>query len=117
MKLKKLTRRDSSTLQLEWDDGHRGSAPLTLLRDACPCAGCQGETVLFRHYAPVKETDPHPEKYTLKGAEPVGSYALKLIWGDGHQEGLYTWEHLRSLCCCPECIADRDAAGGKVVSE
>ena len=113
MKLKKLTRLDSSALQLQWDDGHIGTSPLMLLRDACPCAGCQGETVLLHHYAPVPESNPHPGKYNLKGAETVGSYALKLIWEDGHEQGLYTWEHLRSLCCCEECVSARGETQGE----
>ncbi len=113
MKLKKLSRLDSTTLQLFWDDGHVGVTPLELLRDACPCAGCQGETVLLHHYAPAPDPDPHPGKYTLKGAETVGSYALKLVWEDGHEQGLYTWEHLRSLCCCEACVERREPAAGE----
>jgi DUF971 family protein len=113
MKLKTLSRLDSSTLKLMWDDGHAGIVPLKALRDSCPCAGCQGETVLLHHYAPAPEENPHPEKYHLKGAEPVGSYALKLVWGDGHEQGLYTWEHLRALCCCEECTDARSRDSGE----
>ena len=103
MKLKKIQRIDSSSIKLTWDDGHEGPVLLTLLRDACPCAGCQGETVLLHHYAPTPDPNPSPEKYVLVRAETVGSYALKLVWEDGHEQGLYTWDHLRSLCCCEEC--------------
>lgn len=38
-----------------------------------------------------------PGKYILKGAQQVGSYALQVFWGDGHQTGIYTWEKLHSL--------------------
>lgn len=88
---------------LTWDDGHEGPISLRALRDACPCAGCKGETVLFRTYVPPEADTSAPGRYVLKGAVPVGSYALKLIWGDGHEMGMYTWEHLRSLCECSEC--------------
>ena len=111
MSLKKLTRLDSSTLLLVWADGHEGPVPLSVLRDACPCAGCQGETVLLHHYAPPPEESPQPGKYSLTAAETVGNYALKLIWGDGHEQGLYTWEHLRSLCYCEACRAERVGEG------
>jgi DUF971 family protein len=114
MKLKKLSRNDSTNVQLSWEDGHISIVPLTFLRDSCPCAGCQGETVLLHHYAPAPDTNPHPGKYDLKGAEPVGSYALKLIWADGHEQGLYTWEHLRSLCCCEDCTNARSGNRGEV---
>lgn len=67
--------------------------------------------MLFQHYEPVPDPSPHPEKYTLESAEMVGNYALKFVWGDGHGEGLYVWEHLRSLCGCPECSARRANAG------
>jgi len=31
------------------------------------------------------------------GIEPVGSYAMKIVFDDGHDSGLYTWEYLRHL--------------------
>ena len=65
--------------------------------------------MLFQHHVPVPDPSPHPEKYVLQSAEMVGNYALKFVWGDGHGEGLYVWEHLRSLCGCPECSARREA--------
>ena len=103
MQIVRLKQTTSSELKLTWDDGHEGPVSLTSLRDACPCAGCQGETVLFRQYtAPAPDTGV-PGRYTLKGASPVGGYALQFAWGDGHDQGLYTWEHLRALCECPEC--------------
>jgi len=91
-------------LALLWSDGHAGVVSLKALRDACPCAGCQGETVLLKTFVPPVQPEL-PGKYVLKGAEQVGSYALQIAWGDGHATGLYTWEKLRSLCECEECRA------------
>lgn len=34
----------------------------------------------------------------LKNIEPVGNYALKLVFDDGHDTGLYTWPYLHDLC-------------------
>lgn len=34
----------------------------------------------------------------LTGVQPAGNYALKLIFDDGHDSGLYTWEYLYDLC-------------------
>jgi DUF971 family protein len=115
MSLKRLMRLDSRTLQLSWADGHSGPVRLALLRDSCPCAGCQGETVLLHHYAPAPDENPMPGKYILVGAEPVGNYALKLIWQDGHEQGLYTWELLRSLCCCDSCLGTRGLEGKDIL--
>ena len=94
-------------LLLEWDDGHSGHVTLQVLRDACPCAECAGETVLFKSYVPATPKRDSPGRYDLSGAEPVGSYALKLTWKDGHNQGIYTWEQLRSLCMCSLCTAQR----------
>lgn len=34
---------------------------------------------------------------TIKGLEPVGAYAVKIVFSDGHETGLYTWGYLREL--------------------
>ena len=108
MQLKSFKREGGDRVVLTWDDGHAGPVSFRTLRDACPCAGCKGETVLMHHYAPVPEDHPSPLKYKLAGASTVGSYALQLEWQDGHNTGLYTWEHLRSLCECQECTRKRE---------
>ena len=59
---------------------------------------------------PFPKPNPSPLKYSLVGASTVGSYAMQLQWGDGHSTGIYTWEHLRSLCECPECLLRRRTA-------
>ena len=92
----------ADVLLLAWDDEHRGLITLRTLRDNCPCAGCQGETVLLKTFAPAPAPEM-PGKYKLVGAHQVGSYALALSWADGHQTGIYTWDHLRSICECKVC--------------
>ncbi|OGU28765.1 MAG: hypothetical protein A2X67_09410 [Ignavibacteria bacterium GWA2_55_11] len=87
---------------IRWDDGHESRLSLNVVRDACPCAGCKGETLLMHSYDPVPSPDV-PGKFDLLKAEPVGYYALQLTWGDGHSTGIYTWQTLRSLCSCPVC--------------
>ena len=42
--------------------------------------------------------------------DPAGNrYAYKIVWSDGHDSGIYTLEHLRSLCQCPQCTGERPA--------
>lgn len=41
----------------------------------------------------------------MNAIEPVGTYALKISWSDGHDTGLYSYDHLREICPCPECRA------------
>ncbi|MBI3004376.1 MAG: DUF971 domain-containing protein [Ignavibacteriales bacterium] len=89
-------------LSVKWSDGHDSRITLRTLRDSCPCASCQGETVLLRTYEPLPSPEL-PGKYNLKQVQQVGHYAIQLFWADGHATGIYTWERLRSLCECPIC--------------
>jgi DUF971 family protein len=83
-------------LSIKWGDGHASIISLHSLRDNCPCAGCQGETVLLKMYKP--EPQQHLlGRYTLTGIQQVGHYAIQISWGDGHTTGIYTWEILRNL--------------------
>ena len=42
---------------------------------------------------------------TLKmlNVEPVGGYAIRVDWSDGHGSGIYSFDYLRSICSCAEC--------------
>ena len=42
----------------------------------------------------------------MLGAEPVGNYAIRINWNDGHNTGIYSWDHFRRICPCPECQAE-----------
>jgi DUF971 family protein len=55
-------------------------------------------------YSPPPVDANVPGRYELKAVESVGNYALKLTWGDGHDHGIYNWEHLHGLCECSECL-------------
>ena len=39
----------------------------------------------------------------LTNVVAVGSYALTIVWEDGHDYGIYNWHYLRALCPCAEC--------------
>ena len=94
----------SKGIQIDWKDGHHSQYGLAYLRDHCPCAGCTGA-----HGTPPRQPtadSPFPMfQPTLKilGVEPVGNYALRISWSDGHNAGLYSWEHFRQICPCAEC--------------
>ncbi|MBI5215650.1 MAG: DUF971 domain-containing protein [Ignavibacteriae bacterium] len=89
-----------SELKVVWYDGHESVFQIEYLRDMCPCAGCAGETVLFQQYIPPPPDKLIPGRYELRNIVPVGSYAVQIVWGDGHESGIYTWEHLLNLCPC-----------------
>ena len=94
----------SKGIKIDWKDGHSSDYGLSYLRDECPCATCAGT-----HGTPPRprEADnPFPMfKPALKmlGVEPVGNYAIRIDWSDGHNAGIYSWEHFRRICQCPEC--------------
>jgi DUF971 family protein len=93
-------------MSINWDDGHASIISLHTLRDNCPCAGCQGETVLLKMYKPGPQPEL-PRKYNLIGIQQVGHYAVQISWGDNHSTGIYTWEYLRKMCECAECSAEK----------
>ncbi|MEK7263347.1 MAG: DUF971 domain-containing protein [Bacteroidota bacterium] len=102
MQLKSIKRTTETELTLTWNDEHVSIFPLRYLREMCPCAGCKGETVLFQSYIPEKQPEL-PGHNELRGIEPVGNYAIKISWKDGHDTGLYSMEYLRRMCVCAEC--------------
>ena len=98
----------SKGIKIDWKDGHHSDYGLTYLRDKCPCATCTGA-----HGTPPREPESNNNnpfqmyKPTLKmlGVEPVGNYAIRINWSDGHNSGIYTFDHFREICPCPECRA------------
>jgi DUF971 family protein len=86
-------------LELEWDDGTSARLPYRYLRSECPCAACRDE------WTGKRILDPSTIRADLKieGMEPIGNYAVRMAWNDGHGSGLYTWETLHRLASeCPE---------------
>ncbi len=108
MKPKSIKKINDRVMTILWDDEHEGRHIFERLRDACPCAGCRGETVLLREYSPAPADRSTPGRYVLTGIQQIGSYAIQLSWGDGHATGIYTWKRLRDLCECEECRRRED---------
>jgi len=102
MQLKSIKKTSANNLTMTWSDEHVSKFDTNYLREHCPCASCQGETVLFQTYVPEKK-ELLPEHNVVKAISPVGNYAIKILWGDGHDSGLYTFEYLRKLCTCNDC--------------
>lgn len=92
----------SKGIRIEWKDGHHSDYTLRYLRDHCPCATCAGT-----HGPPPAANPFQMYQATLKidEVEPVGNYAIRLNWSDGHRSGIYSYEHFRRICPCAECAA------------
>jgi DUF971 family protein len=80
-------------LEVIWPDGQLDRFPYRFLRSECPCASCRDEWTGERI---IREESIQPG-LKLAGMEPVGTYAVQLVWNDGHSSGLFTWEALREL--------------------
>ncbi len=106
MQPKSIKKKSQSELIITWNDGHESVYTLRQLRDICPCAACQGESVLLREQ-PAQPASDHPRRYELVGIKPVGSYAVQIEWGDGHAAGIYSWEYLLDNCPCEICRRNR----------
>ncbi len=105
-----LKREGAEQLVIEWSDGHRGIYAWKHLRDNCPCAGCREERLQppdpFRILKPNELVPLAPA-----GVTPIGHYAYKITWSDGHDTGIYTLEHLRALCECDRCRREGESGG------
>jgi DUF971 family protein len=83
-------------LALAWSDGSERYINLRKLREACPCAVCQGEPDAMGHV--VKPTVTHTEKsFRALRMQQVGGYALQITWADGHSSGIYSYDLLRRI--------------------
>jgi DUF971 family protein len=84
-------RRRSRVLEVSFDDGSRYQLPFEYLRVYSPSAEVQGhgpgEGVLV----------VGKEQVGIRAVEPVGHYAVRLVFDDGHDTGLYTWSYLHEL--------------------
>lgn len=105
----------SKGIKIDWKDGHRSEYELQYLRDKCPCATCTGA-----HGTPPRQPGPkgtpdnpfqmYQPRLKMLSVEPVGNYAIRINWSDGHNTGIYSYEHLRHICNCDECLR-RSALG------
>ncbi|MFA6013668.1 MAG: DUF971 domain-containing protein [Gallionellaceae bacterium] len=86
-----ILHQQSRMLEIAFDDDVRLKLPFEFLRVFSPSAEVRG-------HGPGQETlQTGKRDVLLTGVEPAGNYALKLIFDDGHDSGLYTWEYLREL--------------------
>ena len=91
---KKIKVQDKKYLYILWDDSSGSLIPLSKLRKYCPCANCVTDRQKKPStYIPLLSTI----QLTLKDIRIVGSYAIQPIWGDGHDEGIYSYEFLKEL--------------------
>ena len=82
----------SRILELAFENGERYELSYEFLRVFTPSAEARG-------HAPGQETlQVGKRDVEILGIEPVGNYAIKPVFSDGHDSGLFSWDMLHTLC-------------------
>jgi DUF971 family protein len=87
LKLKRAEKR----LEVEFDDGSHFSLPAEYLRVESPSAEVQG------HGPAQKTLVAGRAAVGILRVEPIGNYAVRLVFDDGHDTGIYSWAYLYEL--------------------
>lgn len=83
-------RKPARLLEVAFDDGRVFQLPFEYLRVQSPSAEVKG------HGGPMPPVLGKEDVRVLR-VEPVGQYAVRLVFDDGHDSGLYTWNYLYTL--------------------
>jgi DUF971 family protein len=84
-------RRAENVLELSFEDGGTVRLPAEYLRVESPSAEVQG------HGPGQAKLVTGKQHVGITGIEPMGNYALRLIFTDGHDTGIFSWEYLQQL--------------------
>ena len=83
--------RSAKALEVAFDDGAAFAIPFETLRVESPSAEVQGPG------PGEKKTITGKQDVLVTAAEPVGRYAVRLTFDDGHDSGIFTWDYLYAL--------------------
>ncbi len=78
-------------LEIDYDDGKTFALAAELLRVESPSAEVMG------HGPDQKQIVPGRRHVGIIGVEPVGNYAIRILFDDLHDSGIYSWDYLRGL--------------------
>jgi DUF971 family protein len=81
----------SRRLEVTFDDGARFEYPCELLRVYSPSAEVRG------HWGQGAKLQVDKQDVNIRELRPVGQYAVKIVFDDGHDSGLYDWRYLYEL--------------------
>ncbi len=81
----------TQVLEVAFDDGSRFRLPAEYLRVESPSAEVQG------HGPAQKQIVAGRRRVGIIGIEPVGNYAVRLLFDDLHNTGIYSWDYLHEL--------------------
>ena len=90
-----VARDQGRTLEIAFDDGVTVSVAAERLRVESPSAEVQG------HSPAEKRKVTGKENVRMIDIQPIGNYAIRIVFDDGHSTGLYAWDYLRKLAVEP----------------
>jgi DUF971 family protein len=102
-------------VDITWADNHTSHYDFVYLREECPCATCnekRDQEQQHKHaaaaVAPISSAvlPMFKPKIRAQSATQVGNYAVQINFNDGHNTGIFSYDHLRNICPCPECGAE-----------
>ena len=96
---------DKRQLTVVFDDGRRYAFTAEFLRVTSPSAEVQG------HAPAQRQTVPGKMDVAIRSIDPVGNYAIRLNFDDGHHTGLFSWSYLA------EIGRDHDALWSRYLAE
>jgi DUF971 family protein len=84
-------RRASRRLEVDFTDGQSFTYPAEYLRVESPSAEVQG------HSPAERVTVPGKAEVGISAVDPIGHYAVRIRFDDGHETGIYSWDYLHEL--------------------
>lgn len=86
-------------LVITWQDGRESRYPISHLRRWSPSAEAKKarETMASNPLAVLPRSTRSVDELRAESIEPVGSYAVRIVFNDGHRTGLYSWEWLAQI--------------------
>jgi DUF971 family protein len=83
--------KEEGRLEIDFSDGKRCSLPAEYLRVESPSAEVMGHGIASKTIVPGRRN------VKIEAVEPVGHYAIRIIFDDRHDTGIFSWAYLREL--------------------
>jgi DUF971 family protein len=83
--------KDKKTLSIAFEGGESVALPAEYLRVKSPSAEVQG------HSPDERKTVPGKRNVTILEVNPIGNYAVRLVFDDMHSTGIFSWDYLQEL--------------------
>ena len=103
-------KRTDNALIIRWSDGKEQTLSSEALRKNCPCAFCKEKRGDESHSKPIIGANNKKKPSMLKVIKvekgdalriekiwAVGNYAIGILWGDEHSDGIWGWDELKKI--------------------